>query len=123
VKIPAGFRGPAEIDFGRAARPDEQYVSTGSAFAPGEAMHGMTIKGKTVTEVAGQLRARHVSVAYFNVHGSTGNNNVHSVPGGWYVYDAVPWAPGQVMLFVGPAAQQPTLSPPSPRTPVPSPTS
>jgi hypothetical protein len=123
VKIPAGFRGPAEIDFGRAARPGEQYASAGLAFAPGEAMHGMTIKGKTVAEVVAQLRARHVSVAFYNEPGRNGYVNVHSVPGGWYVYDAVPWAPGQVMLFVGPTAHQPTLSPPSPGTPVPSPTS
>jgi hypothetical protein len=122
VKVPAGFRGPAEIDFGRATRPGEQYVSTGSAFAPGEAMHGMTVSGKTVAEVVGQLRARHVSVAYFNEQGKNGSVNVHSAPGGWYVYDAVPWAPGQVMLFVGPTVHQPN-SPPSPGTPVASPTS
>ena len=122
VKIPAGFRGPAEIDFGRAARPGEQYVSTGSAFAPGEAMHGMTVKGKTVTEVVAQLHARHVSVADFNVEGRTGNTNVHSVPGGWYVYDAVPWAPGEVMLFVGPTPHEPPAGAPAPGTPVPSPT-
>jgi hypothetical protein len=122
VKIPAGFRGPAEIDFGRAARPGEQYVSTGSAFAPGEAMHGMTITGKTVAEVAGQLHARHVSVALFNEQGKNGNVNVHSAPGGWYVYDADPWAPGEVMLFVGPTPHQLT-SPPAAGTPVASPTS
>ena len=122
VKIPAGFRGPAEIDFGRAARPGEQYVSAGSAFAPGEAMHGMTVKGKTVAEVVSQLRARHVSVAYYNEPGSGGQVNVHSAPGGWYVYDAVPWAPGQVMLFVGPTAQQ-SAGNPAPGTPVPAPTS
>jgi len=122
VKIPAGFRGPAEIDFGRPARPGEQYVSTGSAFAPGEAMHGMTIKGKTVAEVVAQLRARHVSVALYNEQGRNGYVNVHSAPGGWYVYDAVPWAPGEVMLFVGPTARQP-VSKPAPGTPVPSPTS
>lgn len=121
VKIPAGFRGPAEIDFGRAARPGEQYVSTGSAFAPGEAMHGMTVKGKTVTEVVAQLHARHVSVAYFNVEGRTGNTNVHSVPGGWYVYDAVPWAPGEVMLFVGSTPHEPSTGAPVPANPVPSP--
>jgi hypothetical protein len=122
VKIPAGFRGPAEIAFGRAARPGEKYLSTGSAFAPGEAMHGMTVKGKTVTEVAARLRARRVSVAFFNVEGRTGNTNVHSVPGSWFVYDAVPWAPGEVMLFVGPTRHEPAPPPPGPGTPVPYPT-
>jgi hypothetical protein len=33
---------------------------------------------------------------------SEGNQNVRQVPGDWYVHDAVRWAPGQVMLFVGP---------------------
>ena len=121
VKIPAGFRGPAEIEFGRAARPGEQYVSTGSAFAPGEAMHGMTISGKTVADVVGQLRARHVTVAYFNEQGKNGYVNVHNAPGGWYVYDAAPWSSGEVMLMVGPTAHQ-QVSPPVPGTPVQSPT-
>jgi len=82
----------------------------------------MTVKGKTVTEVVAQLHARHVSVAFFNVEGSTGNTNVHSVPGGWYVYDAVPWAPGEVMLFVGPTPHEPATGAPVPANPVPSPT-
>ena len=32
-------------------------------------MHGMTITGKTVAEVVAQLRARHVSVAFYNEPG------------------------------------------------------
>jgi hypothetical protein len=131
IKVPAGFRGPANIAFGRAARPGEQYVSTGSAFAPGEAMHGMTIKGKTVAQVVAQLHARQVSVARFNVVGRTGSTTAHSVPDGWYVYDAVPWASGEVLLFVGRTPHEPVQAPargtpvPYPTTslPVPSPTS
>ena len=122
VRVPAGFRGPGEIDFGRAARPGEQYISAGSAFAPGEAMHGMTIRGTTVAQVVAQLRARHVSVAFYNEPGANGYVNVHSAPGGWYVHDAVPWAPGEVMLFVGQAAHE-QASPPAAGTPVPSPAS
>jgi hypothetical protein len=121
VKVPAGFRGPATIAFGRAARPGEQYVSTGSAFAPGEAMHGMTIKGKTVSQVLAQLHARHVSVARFNVESGTGSTIAHSAPDGWYVYNAIPWAPGEVMLFVGRTAHE-TLQAPAKGTPVPYPT-
>jgi hypothetical protein len=121
VKVPAGFHGPATIAFGRAARPREQYISTGSAFAPGEAMHAMTIKGKTVAQVVAQLRARHVSVARFNVESRTGSTNAHSVPDGWYVYDAVPWAPGEVLLFVGRTLHEPVQAP-AKGTPVPYPT-
>jgi hypothetical protein len=124
VKIPADFRGQAEVDFGRAARPGEKYVSTGSAFARGEAMHGMNIKGETVAQVLSQLRARHITVADFNEVESNGDENVHQVPGGWYVYDAVPWAPGQVMLFVGATATEPSTAAPQPAqgAPTPSPT-
>jgi hypothetical protein len=131
VKVPAGFRGPATIAFGRTARPGEQYVSTGSAFAPGEAMAGMTVKGKTVAQVVAQLHARHVSVARFNVESRTGSTTVHSVPDGWYVYNAVPWAPGEVLLFVGRTLHEPVQAPakgtpvpyPTASLPVPSPTS
>jgi hypothetical protein len=121
VKIPADFRGQAEVDFGRAARPGEKYVSTGSAFARGEAMHGMSIKGETVAQVLAQLRERHVTVADFNKVESNGNENVHQVPGSWYVYDADPWAPGQVMLFVGATATEPSTSAPQPAQGAPTP--
>jgi hypothetical protein len=36
VQIPVGYRGQAEVVFGRAARPGEQYESTAPATAPGE---------------------------------------------------------------------------------------
>ncbi len=121
VKVPAGFRGPAHIAFGRAARPGEKYASTGSVFAPGEAMHGMTVTGKTVTDVLAQLRARHVSVGVFNVERRTGSTSAHSVPGSWFVYDADPWAPGEVMLFVGPTPHAPGGQA-GVATPVPTPT-
>ncbi len=117
VTIPAGFHGQADIEFGRAARPGERYVSTGSAFTPGEAMHGMSIKGKRVAQVVAELQARHVTVADFNQPVNGISKNVHKVPGNWYVYDAVPWAPGQVMLFVGPTAHE--VVPSYPDAPVP----
>jgi hypothetical protein len=118
VRVPADFRGQAEIDFGRAARPGEKYVSSGSAFARGEALHGMNIKGEPVAQVLSQLRARHITVADFNKVESNGDENVRQVPGGWYLYDAVPWAPGQVMLFVGATATEPsTAAPQSARAP------
>jgi len=114
VRVPANFRGSADLVFGRAAKPGEQYESTASAFAPGEAMHGMSITGKTVSQVLAQLHARHVTVPVFNyvdVNGTASHRR--QVPGDWYVYDAVPWAAHEVMLFVGPTAKQPTYQPPS----------
>jgi hypothetical protein len=123
VRIPVGFRGQAEVVFGRAARPGEQYESTASATAPGEVLHGLRFAGDTVAQVLALLRERHVTVPVFNYAQSGGARNVSHVPGTWYVYDADPWAPGQVLLFVGPTRTPPANQAPQPGTPVASPTS
>ena len=122
VRIPVGYRGQAEVVFGRAARPGEQYDSTASATAPGEVLHGLRFAGDTVAQVLALLRERHVTVPVFNYAAPGGARNVSHVPGTWYVYDADPWAPGQVMLSVGPTRTQPGNQTPQPGTPVPSPT-
>jgi hypothetical protein len=121
VRVPVDFHGSGQIIFGRAARPGEKYASTASAFAPGEVMHGMSIKGETVAQVLAALHARHVTVPIFNTIRHNTGVNVHHVPGTWYVYDATPWAPGQVMLFVGPSRTQPKLGSGTRRAPQPSP--
>jgi hypothetical protein len=123
LRIPVSFHGQAQLVFGRAAQPGEKYDSTASAFAPGEVMHGMRVTGLTVARVLAQLRDRHVTVPVFNYDKDNYGRLLHpgQVPGTWYVYDAVPWAPGQVMLFVGPARTQPPLGAPAPRQPSASP--
>ena len=123
VRIPVGFRGQAEVVFGRAARPGEQYESTAPVTAPGEILHGLRFAGDTVAQVLALLRERHVTVPVFNYARSGGARNLSHVPGTWYVYDADPWAPGQVMLFVGPARTQPENQAPQPGTPTASPAS
>jgi hypothetical protein len=123
VRIPVGFRGQAEVVFGRAARPGEHYESTADATAPGEVMHGMSYVGDTVARVLAMLAQRHVTVPVFNETRNGYASNVAHVPGTWYVYDAVPWAPGQVMLVVGPTRTQPPAQAPQPGSPVASPTS
>lgn len=114
VWVPAAFHGSAQVVFGRAARPGEQYASSASAFAPGEVMHGMRVTGHTVAQVLAMLRQRGVSVPWFNYAHRGDARNLRSVPGRWFVYDAVPWAPQQVMLFVGPARTQPNPGVPQP---------
>jgi hypothetical protein len=124
VRIPAGFHGSAQLLFGRAARAGERYESTTSAFAPGEVMHGMRVRGRTVAQVLVLLRARGVSVPVFNYARGDVARNVRHVPGGWFVYDATPWAPREVMLSVGPVRTPPPVGAPQPvssRAPVPSP--
>jgi len=121
VRVPVHFRGQADLVFGRAARPGEQYESTASAFAPGEAMHGLNIHGKTVAQVEAMLSRRHVTAARFNVERKGIARNLRRAPGQWYVYDAVPWAPRQVLLFVGPSRTQPPAGAPVSGSPAPSP--
>jgi hypothetical protein len=123
VRIPVGFRGQAEVVFGRAARPGEQYESTAAATAPGEILHGLHFTGDTVRQVLAMLRERHVTVPVFNYDQPAGAKNVSHVPGTWYVYDATPWAPGEVMLMVGPTRTPPAYRAPQPGTPTPFPTS
>jgi hypothetical protein len=121
VRVPASFHGQAQVVFGRAARPGEQYESAASAFAPGEVMHGMRVTGRTVAQVMAMLRHRGVSVPLFDYLRRGYARHLHSVPGTWFVYDAVPWAPHQVLLFVGPTRKQPAPGAPQPVNGEPSP--
>ncbi|KAB2368152.1 hypothetical protein [Actinomadura montaniterrae] len=121
VRIREGYTGTATIVFGRAARHGEQYESTAAATARGEAMHGMVYRKRHVSEVLAALKKRNVTVPEYRV--MVGNESQvrypGQVPGNWYVHDAVPWADGQVMLFVGP---EPTEEPADGPAAAPSPT-
>jgi hypothetical protein len=112
VRIPLNFHGSASFTFGRAARPGEQYESTGLVTAPGEVMHGLNYRGRTVPAVLAMLRTRHVSVPQYRYQSATGtpcgSMPPHPIPATWRVYDADPWAPQQVLLWVGPPAGAPT---------------
>jgi hypothetical protein len=109
LRVPIGYRGQAVIVFGRAARPGELYESSTGADAPGEVMHGMTFVGEHVSTVLAELKKRHVTVPTYRDGGHVLTPG--QVPGTWYVYDAVPWAPQQVLLFVGPTPLHHAASP------------
>ena len=124
LRVPVHFRGQADLVFGRAARSGERYESTASASAPGEVLHGLRIAGQRVSAVLKMIARRHVTAAKFHITTARGIGKLVSgnvIPGHWYVYSADPWAPGQVMLWVG-RTRRPHLPPPAPGTPVPSPT-
>jgi hypothetical protein len=74
-------------------------------------MHGLNYRGRTVPAVLAMLRARHVSVPQYrvvNAQGAPCDTTVpRSIPPTWLVYDADPWAQGQVLLWVGPRAGSP----------------
>lgn len=103
LKIPLDFHGQAAITFGRAARPGEQYESVGSAFSRGEALQGL--RSQVILQRVGAvwplLAQHHVTIA---VCRDAGNSNVDPgrVPGGWYITNVLPWAPGQIIVWVGP---------------------
>ena len=124
LRVPVDFRGDAQLVFGRAARPGEKYESTASSTAPGEALHGLHIRGRHVSAVLAMIARRHVTVAVYHVTTAKGGELLRpgKVPGRWWVYGADPWAPGQVMLWVGATRTPPALGAGNPRTPVTSPT-
>jgi hypothetical protein len=122
VRVALRFRGAATLVFARAARPGELYESSGPATAPGEAMHGLRFAGKKVATVLAMLARRGVTVPQWRVQRNNGCVSVsrRTVPGSWYVYQAVPWAPGQVLLWASstwplaactPSAGQPVATP------------
>jgi hypothetical protein len=119
VRIPIGFHGSAEVAFGRAARPGERYQTTwDDATAPGEALHGLRISGRPVAAVLSMLSARHVTAPQYRHTIPTGTTSEGTagftealrpgqVPPTWHVYGATPWAPGEVLLWVGPSPTPP----------------
>jgi hypothetical protein len=58
VSIPEGYAAPVEIVFGREAEPGEQYESSNSATAEGEALEGLEPVGMTMGELRAALAER-----------------------------------------------------------------
>ena len=106
LRVPIRYHETASLVFGRAARPGERYETTVSATMPGEVLHGLHIAGHRVSAVLAMLRARKVTVGeYLFSAPRRGNVMARRVPLRWFVYEADPWAPGQVMLIVGKTRQ------------------
>lgn len=119
VRIRIGYKGSAQIVFGRAARHGEQYESTAQADAAGEALHGMAYRERRLSRVLAELKERNITVPEYRVeaNGQTLVRRPGQVPGNWYVHDAALWANGQVLLFVGPEPTAHEARPPGPATP------
>lgn len=122
IKVPYNYRGQYDVYFGRAARPGEKYISVNSSFAVGEALHGMRyIVGQPVSTVLREIAGRHLT-AVLNDHATFGPPS--KFPGAWHVTDALPYAPGQVMLFISRSSHgEPPARTPSPAPPGASPSS
>jgi hypothetical protein len=102
LRVPIHYHGTASLVFGRAARPGERYETTAPATMRGEVLYGLHVAGRRVAAVLAMMRKRHVAVGEYNYQ-ERGRGGVlgRHVPLNWFVYEADPWAPGQVMLFVG----------------------
>ncbi len=113
IRVPVSYRGTAMLVFARAARPGEQYESAGVVTAPGEAMHGLDFAGKTAAQVEAMLARRGVTVAQWRVQRGDQcyTESRRSVPGSWRVYQAVPCAPGEVLLWAGKTLPVPGCTP------------
>jgi hypothetical protein len=122
VKVPIDFRGSATLVFGRAARPGEQYESAGQANSRGEALYGLHYQGRSVAAVLAMLARRGVTVPQWRVQraGQCYTEARLEVPPTWVVYQAVPWAPGQILLWAARTVPVPACTP-TPGQPVASP--
>lgn len=113
VEVGKKFKGEAEIMFGRAARPGEQYqYMPGQSNGPGEELAGLSYKNKRVAEVRKLIAARGVTIGgYLNskpemVKGVTTIKDVDPVPEDWYVHEVWPRSPGVVELWIGPQPEK-----------------
>lgn len=99
-RIPADFKNSAQIDFARPARPGERYRTAGDVDATGELLHCVPFRGMTVDEVRAALAERDGSIEEFRV--GKRSDRAQQVPGSWFVEDAVPTSPGQVLVWAQP---------------------
>ncbi|MFG1907570.1 hypothetical protein [Kribbella sp. NPDC048928] len=101
VELPKNYKGHTEIVFGRPAKPGEMYYHFSStATDKGEVLAGLTVRNKTVAELLPVIKARGVREVEYT--GSADNKPLKSVPGNWYVDNAMSPADGLVTLYVSP---------------------
>lgn len=108
--VPADFHGSAVIGIGRPARPGEQYETTaGSSFDPEEALHGLSglVLGHPIGKILPLLAERHVIVTQCRLGSGSGTCDPSHMPDSWYIQSVTPWAPGQVIVWIGPKAAPP----------------
>ncbi|MFG1690260.1 hypothetical protein ACGFNP_59640 [Nonomuraea sp. NPDC049269] len=62
--VTADIKGPAEVSLGRPAKPGEKYSYPADASWPGEALAGVKLQGRPVSEAVRVVRERNLKVAY-----------------------------------------------------------
>jgi hypothetical protein len=103
LKIPRDFTGAATITLGRPAASGEDYVSTTSAFAPGESLHCSGLLNEQVTTALPQIKADNITAYWGNDPFPANGNDTQTPPSGdEYITDANPVAAGVVWFRTQP---------------------
>ena len=121
IRIPAGYTNRIEVTFGREAASGEPYDATNDASAPGEALEGLDLTGLRVAEARDLIAGRdQEATEYRTLNPGTAETvavDAGDVPGDWYVHAVSLWAPGEVLVHVGPDDEPATPEPPVPTVP------
>ncbi|QNE19472.1 hypothetical protein F1D05_18075 [Kribbella qitaiheensis] len=104
LEVPVNYDGETEIQFGRAAKPGEQYWHFSSNVDdPGEAMHGAKWRDRTIAEVKQVLAERELKVLeYYDANQPRDAKAIPTPPDDWYVRDASEYVAGEITLYVAP---------------------
>jgi hypothetical protein len=105
VRILSSFKGRGYITLGRAARADEAYDSTASAFAPGEPLHCSGLLGARVASALPRLERDHLRAEWreeVSVGSSSRSRTLPLPPSGNYIWEATLSAPGKLVVFTQP---------------------
>jgi hypothetical protein len=98
LRIPRHFAGHADISLGRMARTGEEYMSTASAFAPGERLHCSGLLGMPVARVRAALQARGLAVEWRRP-GAPGTPSAQP-PASGYLWEADPVGRKRVRAWI-----------------------
>jgi hypothetical protein len=96
LRIPRDYSGHAEIALGRPARDDEEYASTASGFAPGEALHCKAMPGSTVREILPVLERAYATIEWRD---GAGNVLAEAPPGGHIVERVDPMSADSALVW------------------------
>lgn len=101
LRIPLAWEGHADVTLGRRTRPGETYVSSGSAFAPGEILHCVTgVIGASVANARSELSRRGIQPIWHA--DERGYGRILESPESildWVVVGAIPASADSVHLF------------------------
>lgn len=109
LEVSKRLRGKVTVEFGRPAKPGEMYwLMAMSADAPGEVLHGVKFRNRTVAEVLPLIAARgQQPELYYLLSGTAPNTQVRrTVPADWYVHEITAVTNGTVSIWVGPRPEK-----------------